>query len=435
MDPLVVLASASVGAALGAAAAWIAASSRTADAERARADLAAEAARLAATLDAERRASQAQLSLLDEAREKLGDTLRATSAEALQQSQTSFLHLAEVKLRSLHDAGRVELERREQAVADLVAPVRASLEKVDGQLAALEVVREGAYATLRTQVGEMQSAQADLRAETARLVTALRAPAVRGRWGEVQLRRVVELAGMTPHCDFEEQPSYDTDDGRLRPDLVVHLPGDRHVVVDAKAPLAAYLEALEAPDDATRRARMLDHARQIRAHITTLGRKAYGERVEGAPAFVVLFLPGEVFFSAALEHDPTLLETAIAENVILATPTTLIALLRAVDLGWRQERLDGDARAIRDLGRELYERLAKLGGHFAKVGRELGSAVEAYNAAVGSLESRVLPSARKLRDLGAAPAHVELDVIAPVDTTPRALAAAELVGDAAKNGE
>jgi DNA recombination protein RmuC len=311
-----------------------------------------------------------------------------------------------------------DLSRRQAAVADLVRPVHEGLERLDARLGDLERARAASQGELREQVRALGDAQAQLRLETAKLSQALRNPAARGRWGEVQLRRVVELAGMSAHCDFAEQVSIG--EARQRPDLVVRLPGGRQVVVDAKTPLAAYLEATDAADEATRRARLAEHARAVRDHVVALSRKAYWEGLHPAPELVVLFLPGESFFAAALEQDAGLLEAAAERNVVLATPTTLIALLRAIAYGWRQEAIADNARQVSDLGRELHRRLATASEHLARVGRALGQAVEAYNRGVGTFESRVLVTARRFEELGAA-AEDTLPRLEPVEVQPRAL--------------
>jgi DNA recombination protein RmuC len=309
----------------------------------------------------------------------------------------------------------------------MVGPVKETLGKFDAKLGELEKARVGAYEALRTQVQGLADSQTALKSETGNLVKALRAPQVRGRWGEIQLRRVVELAGMLDHCDFFEQQSVTTDDGRLRPDMIVKLPGGKNVVVDAKAPLAAYLEALEAPDEVTRTEKLKAHARQIRDHLKKLGQKSYWQDFQPAPEFVVLFLPGEMFYSAALEQDPGLIEEGAGQRVILATPTTLIALLKAVSFGWRQEALAVNAAQISELGRELHERLGTLGGHFARLGERLDKAVEAYNAATSSLETRVLVTARKFTALGSGSEN-EIVVPEPIQKQPRMLQAPEMLG-------
>ena len=339
----------------------------------------------------------------------------AIAADALRKNNETFLELA---------AGR--LGQKEQAVEQLVAPLRESLKQVDGKIQQLEVARQGAYSELRTQVAELAQTQKDLRSETGNLVGALRdRPNVRGRWGEIQLKRVVEMAGMVEHCDFETQKHVATEDGRLRPDLVVSLPGGKSVVVDAKFAGQAYLESLGAKDDDERLAKLRDHARQVRDHVTKLSHKSYWSQFEQTPEFVVLFIPGETYLSAALEQDPGLIEDGVNQQVIIATPTTLIALLRAVAYGWRQETIAESARAISEIGRDLYTRLGTFTEHVAKVGRGLESAIRSYNEAVGSLESRVLPTARKFKDNGIAPAAelAELDVI---DRSIRPVTAAEL---------
>jgi len=321
------------------------------------------------------------------------------------------------------------LARNNRIFADLagstLAPVRESLEKVDHKIQELEKARVGAYATLSEQVRSLVETQTQLRSETGRLVTALRAPGARGRWGEIQLKRVVEMAGMLEHCDFTPQATLYGEEGRLRPDLVVRLPAGKTIVVDAKTPLEGFLAAVEAADEATRKARLADHARQVRAHLVTLGRKSYWEQFEQAPEFAVLFLPGESFFGAALESDPSLIEFGVAQNVVLATPTTLIALLRAVAYGWRQEKLAENAAEISALGKELFKRLSDMGEHWNKVGRALDRAVEAYNSATGSFESRVMVSARRFEELKTAPLGVQIAPLEPVEKTSRTVEAAE----------
>ncbi|MGH2933301.1 MAG: DNA recombination protein RmuC [Gaiellaceae bacterium] len=359
-------------------------------------------------------------------RDGFATTMKALAAEALASNNESFLTLAKTQLDQLQQKTQQDLEQRKQAVEHLVAPIAESLKKVDGKLHELEVARAGAYSELRTQVGQLVEAQKDLRSETGNLVSALRdRPNVRGRWGEIQLRRVVEMAGMVEHCDFETQKHVALEDGRLRPDLVVSLPGGKSVVVDSKFAGQAYLESLGAKDEEERAAKLRDHARQVRDHVTKLSAKSYWSQFDNTPEFVVLFIPGETYLSAALEQDPGLIEDGVNQQVIIATPTTLIALLRAVAYGWRQETIAESARVISDLGRELYTRLATFTEHVAKVGRGLETAIKSYNEAVGSLETRVLPSARKFKEHGIAPAGelAELDV---VDRSIRPITATEL---------
>lgn len=379
---------------------------------------------LSTTIEHERRSAAEKLETLERARSELGANFKALSGEALEKNSRAFLELARGTLDAHREQSKAELDQRRVAVEHLVRPIRESLEKVDDKMRSLEESRRQAYGALTEQVKLLAESQEHLRTETGHLVTALRAPAVRGRWGEMQLRRVVETAGMIEHCDFVEQSSVATEDGTLRPDVVVKLPGGKNVVVDAKAPLSAYLEAVEATDDSVKADRLRDHARQLGDHVTKLSAKAYWRQFDATPDFVILFVPGEPIFSEALRHDPTLIEDAARQQVFIATPITLISLLRAVAYGWQQETVAEGAREVSRLGRELHDRLATMGDHLAKLGRSIESAVQSYNNTVGSLERRVLVSARRLADHGARGSK-DLPELPQVDRTIQRLQATE----------
>lgn len=384
-------------------------------------ELTAQNAALQATLERDQVSAAEKIAVLDAAREQLANAFKALSAEALQTNNQQFLELARTQLENFQVQARTDLETRQQKIDDTLKPIRESIDKFDLQVKDLEKNRAVAYQSLTDQVQALLREQVALRGETSNLVSALRQPTVRGRWGEIQLRRVVELAGMLAHCDFREQQSIDTEEGRLRPDLIIHLPRGRTVIVDSKVPLSGYLSALEARDDTARMMHLQDHARAVKGHITALSRKGYAAEVRGSAEFVVMFLPGEVFFSAALEQDPSLIEAGVDQGVMIATPTSLIALLRAVAYGWRQEEIARNAEKISELGKELYDRLSVMGEHWARVGKNLKQAVDGYNSAISSLESRVMVSARRLRDLDPALDAESLEPIEPVDVTPRPL--------------
>ena len=362
-------------------------------------ELTTEKEALAATLDAERRAFEDKLRLLEDAKKALSDAFSALSSNALRSNSEEFLKLAQAS----------------------VAPIKEALGRFDEKIQSLEVAREGAYRGLAQQVSQLLDTGRELRSETSNLVQALRSPVIRGQWGEIQLRRVVEMAGMQNYCDFVEQETLRTESGVLRPDLIVKLPAGKTIVVDAKAPVSHYLDAMAASDEGERKLKLQAFARLVRDRITELGRKSYWDQFDATPELVVMFLPGDHFHSAALQADPSLLEYGVEQRVLVATPVNLIGLLRAVAYGWRQESIAMNAKEISELGAELYKRIADLGGHWIDLGRNLSRTVEAFNSAVGSLESRVLVSARRFRELGAASAATDIPTVEPVEKAPRSL--------------
>jgi DNA recombination protein RmuC len=352
---------------------------------------------------------------------------QAMAGEALDQSTRRFLEMAAGRLEAVNARAAGELDTRKAAVEHLVQPLQETLARVELQLRETDAARVRSAAALSEQVMIARQSSDELRAQTQALVTALRRPEARGRWGEMQLRRVVEMSGMSPRCDFDEQVSVSTDEGTQRPDMVIRLAGGKNIVVDSKVSLAAYLEAAETSDEAVREARLGAHARHLREHVDRLAAKAYWAALSPAPEFVVLFIPGEAFLAPALEHDPGLLEHAMASKVHIATPTTLVTMLRTAQYAWQQEALSENARAVFDLGRELYDRLTGLGKHVDGLGKALAGAVTSYNKTIGSLEGRVLVTARKLSQLGV----VESELKQPdaVEDTVRALSAPDLIAE------
>ncbi len=400
-----------LGLALGVALGWFIAQARAAAThERARLlALDLEAARLRLTeleakkskieneLSAERAAATEKIAALTDAHERLTNSFKALSADALRSNNQSFLELARETFSKLHQQSADDLGKRQQAIDSLVKPLKESLEKVDAKIGEIEKARAGAYSELSTQLKSLGTAQISLQAEAAKLTTALRSTTTAGTWGELQLRRVVELSGMSSYCDFTEQQT----SGGFRPDLIVRLPGGQQVVIDAKAPNDAYREAVNSSDDHVRSAKLAEHAAKVRGHIDALGAKDYWAQFQPSPEFVVLFLPGDQFLAGALQGDPNLIDRAISKKVLLATPATLIALLKAAAYGWRQEAVSKNADEIADLGRQLYDRIKGFAEHLEKVGRSLETASKSYNSAVGAYEGTLLPGSRKFLELGA----------------------------------
>ena len=375
---------------------------------------------LRADVEGERRAAQERHEAFQRVSSELAEKFKALSRDALKDNNEEFLNLARATLERFQATAKGDLEQRQQAIDQLVKPLRDSLEKVDGKIGEIEKARTGAYAELREQVRALATSQLQLQSETGNLVKALRTPHIRGRWGEIQLRRVVELAGMLQYCDFTEQETVASEDGRIRPDVIVRLPGNRTIVVDAKVPFEAFYESITTTDEALRLERLKEHARLVRTHIGALSRKSYWETVQPTPEFVLLFLPGENFYSAALEQDPKLIEDGINQRVIIATPTTLIALLKAISYGWQQEQRAANADEVGKLGKELYDRLRTFVSYFGDIGRNLDRALEAYNKGVGSLEARVLVTARKFKERGAITGE-EVETMEPIDKSSRTL--------------
>jgi DNA recombination protein RmuC len=378
-------------------------------------------------LKTERATFEARLDELGRIHEKMKDAFAALSVEALRSTNETFLQVAKRELEGVRSLSQRDLDDRRTAFEALISPIRDGLAKYDTKLEQLSKERNETFGLLTGQLRNVEQASYDLAQQTQLLSRALRSPSVRGRWGEMQLQRVVEVAGMIEHCDFDTQPRVDDGEQFVRPDVIIKLPGNRTVAIDAKVPLTAYLESLEETTEEGRKAKLKLHAMQLRSHSSALGKKQYWEKLDQSPEFVVLFLPGEVFFSAALEYDPLLLEDSFTGNrVIIATPTTLIALLQAVAYGWRQESIARSAAEIAGLGQELYERLCKFDDHIGDLGTHLEKAMKFYNSAVGTLESRVLVSARRFKDLGVGSSVGDLAILEPLETPPRALRSAEL---------
>jgi DNA recombination protein RmuC len=368
-------------------------------------------------VESQRANTAEQRRLLEEAEKKLKEAFQSLASEALQASNKQFMDLARASFDSLQKEASGDLEQRKVAIGGMVEPLEKAVNELRVEVNKIESARQEAYGSLRTEVQQLATTSKELRQETGSLVSSLKQPQVKGKWGELTLRRAVELAGMSPHCDFLEQQSVNTEEGRLRPDMIVHLPGETQIVIDAKVPLHAFLAAVSARSDVEYREAMTQHASLVRDHINRLSAKEYWKQFEPTPEFVVLFVPGESFFSAALEQDRTLIEDAIEKRVVLASPTTLIALLRAIAYGWKQQLVAENAERIKDLGKELYDRILKFAEHLSDVAKGLERANKAYNNAVSSFDSRLVPSARKFKEMGVGSANVpDID---PIETSPR----------------
>ena len=426
---------------LGALLGWLVAKSRAAAAEAAAAQLrqqqerdekekaalrerleAEQKARAAAeaSLAAERKNLEEQRRLLEDARQRLSDTFKALSSEVLGSQSESFIQLAKESFGTLRAEAAGDLAKRQEAIDGVVKPLKDALQRYESEIQQIEASRQDAYGSLRQHLTQLGEAQTQLQRETANLVTALRKPQIRGRWGEISLHRLAELAGMVERCDFFEQQSLPSDEGLRRPDMIVHLPSEREIIVDSKVALDAYLDAIESPSEEIKEQHLTRHAAQVRKHMEQLGSKAYWDRLSKSPEFVVLFLPADTFLGAAVERDPTLIEDGMSQRVVIATPNTLIALLLAVHHGWRQAGIAKNAEVISELGKQVYKRVSTMWEHLESLRSAIDKAVEAWNRAVGSLEHQVLPSVRRFRDLEVTTAE-DIPELGPVERTPRAL--------------
>lgn len=374
----------------------------------------------------EQRSSEERQKSMEQAEQHFKLLFQSLSSEALEHNNKQFLSVAETEIAKWRISAQSDLDKRKQSVEDMLVPFKDTLIKLDVEMRKYENERKSERDVFKEQVRALTDSEKQLKTETANLVQALKNPQSRGRWGEMQLKRIVELAGMLNYCDFYEQKHKSTEETSVRPDLLVRLSGGKQIVIDAKVPLEAYLEAMYNPDEKVKEAKLRDHARHVRAHVTALSKKSYWEHFQPAPEFVILFLPAEAFFSAALEYDPSLIEMGAEQGVIIATPTTLIALLRTVFYGWKQENLSKQSEKVRELGQELYKRLLDMTGHWSKMGKSLAQAVDSYNKAIGSLETRVLVTARKFKDLQLLSEELDLEPLSEIDKKPRDLQIAEL---------